>query len=141
MTTTEYKKPIPVPDEKTSGFWEAARQHQLSFQRCNHCGYFFHPPTIYCSNCNAFEPSFGWTPVSGKGKVKSWVVMYDPLVSGFEDDVPWVNVLVQLDEQEDLLFLSGLEDGPNAPIKLGAPVEVTFKDVSPEISIPYFKLA
>lgn len=135
-----YRKPIPVPDERTEGYWQAAREHRLAIQRCQYCGYYSHPPAIVCSNCNAFEPSFTFETVSGRGTIKAWVVMHDPMVEGFEEDVPWVNVLVELEEQKDLLILANLVDGRSANIKVGAPVEVVFQDVTPEVTLPQFRL-
>lgn len=136
----DYAKPIPVPDEATEGFWQAAKEHRLAFQRCQHCGYYFHPPAIVCSNCRAYEPSFAWATVSGRGKVKSWVTYRDALVGGFEADIPWVNVLVELEEQPGLIFLATLADGAGAPLRHGAPVEVTFRDITPDVTLPMFKL-
>jgi hypothetical protein len=67
--------------------------------------------------------------------------MRDVMVKGFEQDQPWVNVLVEMDEQRSLCFVATLEDGLSPDLKLGATVEVVFKDVTPNISLPYFKLA
>ena len=37
-------RPIPVPNEWTKPFWEAAQQGVLALQRCQACGHFQHPP-------------------------------------------------------------------------------------------------
>ncbi len=34
IDATDYKKPIPVPDEASRPFFEGARQHKLILQRC-----------------------------------------------------------------------------------------------------------
>ncbi len=66
--------------------------------------------------------------------------MHDAMVQGFEGS-PWVNVVVELDEQAGLLFYATLDgDLADSRLQLGAPVEVVFKDVTPEVSLPYFKL-
>ena len=136
---SEYTKPLPVPDELTLGFWEATKKHALAFQRCQHCGYYAHPPVIFCSHCNALEPSFVWEPVSGRGTVLSWVVMNDAFTKGFEDEIPWVLVRVVMEEQPDLIFLADLQAGSEAPLQIGTPVEVTFEDVNADITIPHLK--
>src|SRR5688500_11360106 len=120
MVTTEYKKPVPLPDERTAGFWEAAKEHRLAFQQCQHCNRYSHPPVLFCPHCKALEPSFAWNTVSGRGKIKTWVVMTDPIVRGFEDETdPWVVAIIEVEEQEGLTFIAGVVDGSKQPIKIG----------------------
>lgn len=138
----EYTKPLPIPDESTEEFWQNARAHRLVFQRCQSCQAFAHPPVGFCDHCHDLaNPSFAFEPVSGRGTIVNWTVMYDPMVTGFGKEEPWVNVLVRMDEQDDLMFMATLEDGRSAGLALNAPVEVTFKDVTPNVTIPYFRLA
>lgn len=136
----EYGKPIPIPDELTAPFWEAAKDHTLAIQRCVACGFYNHPPVVFCPRCNAREPDFRFEPVSGRGTIRSWVVVRDSLVKGFEDRVPWVNVLVELEEQPDLFFFASLLDGAEASLRLGAPVEVVYQDITPEVTLPQIRL-
>ena len=138
-----YNKPLPVPDEATVGFRAHALQDRLAFQRCQHCGKYAHPPVPFCRGCHDLDdPSFRFEPVSGRGTVTTWTIIGAvPMVAGFENEPPWVNVLVELDEQRDPdLFLATLVDGPSASLAIGVPVEVTFKHVTPHVSLPYFKL-
>jgi len=37
-------RPIPVPNEWTKPFWEAAKRRVLALQRCQACKHFQHPP-------------------------------------------------------------------------------------------------
>jgi uncharacterized OB-fold protein len=138
---TEYSKPIPIPDEETSPFWKAVRNHELMFQRCQHCGTFAHPPVAFCEHChNLSDPTFQFEPVDGLGRIVSWTVMWDAMVSGFEGDSPWVHALVEMDQQSGLTFTATLEDGPAPGLTIGAPVEVVFRDVTPTVTLPYFRL-
>jgi len=138
--TEKYGRPVPVPDEATAEFWAQAREHRLVFQRCQHCGTYAHPPVLFCQSChNLDEPSFKFEQSNGLGKVVNWTVTHDPMVLGFEP--PWVNVLVEMAEQPHLLFAAILEDGPSPQLKIGAPVEVVFRDVTADVSLPYFRLA
>ena len=136
-----YDKPLPVADDDSQGFWEGARNHRLAFQRCQHCGTFAHPPAAFCERChNLAEPSFAFEAVSGRGRIVNWTIMRQAMVAGFEGDVPWVHALIEIDEQPGLLYACALEDGPSDLLKIGAPVQVTFHDVTPEVTIPYFML-
>ncbi len=137
---SDYGRPIPVPDEDTAEFWEAASRHELVFQRCDHCGRFAHLPVAFCVGCDHLDhPSFHFEPVSGRGTIVSWTVIRDHMVAGFQDEGPIIHVLVEMAEQSDLLFpvsLVGETDG----LALGAPVEVVFREVADGVTLPYFQL-
>ncbi|HEY3673571.1 MAG TPA: OB-fold domain-containing protein [Acidimicrobiia bacterium] len=139
-------RPIPVPDERSQGYWDAAAEHVLAIARCSRCATFVMPPDIVCSHCHSTEPDFTFVPVSGRGVVRSWTVMHQSFVPGFDDLVPFVLVDVELEEQADLRtigrLLAGPEvlDGPDAPLAIGARVVVAFEDLAPGISVPAFEL-
>jgi hypothetical protein len=54
------KKPVPLPDELSRPFWDAAKERRLVIQRCSSCGHYNHPPRRFCDACLAqdlrFEP-------------------------------------------------------------------------------------
>ncbi|MFF3574561.1 Zn-ribbon domain-containing OB-fold protein [Nocardia jiangxiensis] len=138
----EYGKPIPCPDEDTAPFWEAARRHELAFQRCNHCGTYAHPPVAFCRHChNVSHPSFEFAQISPRGKILNWTVMYDAMVQGFADEVPWVHALVSFDVQPTLNLTATLVDGDTHRLRLGAPVDIIFRDVAEGVTLPFFKLS
>src|SRR5581483_5813733 len=56
-------RPVPVPDDSTEGFWEAARRGVLALQHCPVCGSYQHPPQPICLRCHATALEFA--PVSG----------------------------------------------------------------------------
>lgn len=139
-TAKEYNRPIPVPDESTAGFWEAVARHEMAFQRCQHCGRFAHLPVAFCKGChNLDQPSFAFEPVSGRGRVVNWTVIHDHMVAGFAGEAPLVHVLVAMEEQDDLLFPATLI-GNTEGLRLGAPVEVVFREVTDGVTLPYFQL-
>ena len=139
-------RPVPVPDERSQGYWDAAADHVLAVARCSVCGKFSIPPDVVCQHCHSTEPDFHFVPVSGRGVVRSWTVMHQSFVPGFDDLVPFVLVDVELDEQADLRtigrLLDGPEalDGPDAPLEIGTRVVVAFEDLAPGISVPAFTL-
>jgi uncharacterized OB-fold protein len=138
---TEYAKPLPVADSFSEPFWSAAKKHELRLQRCRHCGFFSHPPEPLCPSCLAADAAFDFAPVSGRGRISTWTIMRDAFIPAFRVDVPWVIVVVELEEQPGLRILARLLDGAAAPLALGAPVEVVFEDVTPGTTLPQFKLA
>jgi uncharacterized OB-fold protein len=132
------KKPIPVADDLTSQFWDAAKEHRLVVQRCGSCGYYNHPPRPYCDACTAQEMRF--EPVSGRGTVYSFTVMHQRDVAGFEEEAPFINIVVELAEQPRLLMVSNLALSERAKVKIGAAVEVYFEERGEGVAIPQFRI-
>jgi uncharacterized OB-fold protein len=131
-------RPLPVPDDRSRDFWAAAARHSLALARCARCSAFSHPPGSVCPHCGSIDPSFEYLPVDGSGSVRSWTVVRQSFLAGF--DTPFVLVDVELSAQADLRLIGRLVDGPDAPLHLGAPVRVTFEDVAPGIAVPAFVL-
>ncbi len=132
------KKPLPTPDELSQPFWEAAKQHKLVVQRCQECSYFNHPPRLACDACQSQQLQF--EPVSGQGTIYTFTVMHQPNIAGFEDQIPYVNILVELEEQPLLFMVSNLPDSEKDKVRIGGRVEVYFEDVNDEITLPQFRL-
>ena len=93
-----------------------------------------------CPRCQNRDPEkYVYERVSGRGTIVNWTVIRDHMVSGFEESGPVTHVLVRLEEQDDLMYpatLVGDLDG----LALDAPVHVLFRDVTDEITIPYWEL-
>jgi hypothetical protein len=64
--------------------------------------------------------------------------MRQSFLPGF--DVPFVLVDVELLAQADLRLIGRLVDGPDAPLRLGAPVRLVFEDLAPGVAVPAFEL-
>jgi uncharacterized protein len=133
-------RPVPVADPGSAPYWEAAADHVLAIARCSRCGRFAHPPELVCPHCRHTRPDFAFLPVSGRGTVRSWVTLRQSFLPGFESDVPFVLVDVELAEQDDLRLIGRLVDGPEAQLALGAPVHVVFEQVTSEVAVPAFAL-
>ena len=137
---TSSARPVPVPDEESAPFWEAAAAHVLAVARCSRCGSFSIPPDVVCQHCHRGDPAFVFEPVSGRGVVRSWTVVRQSFLPGFTDDVPFVLVDVELDEQADLRMIGRLLDGPDVALHAGDRVVVAFEDIAPGIAVPAFAL-
>jgi hypothetical protein len=64
--------------------------------------------------------------------------MRQSFLPGF--DAPFVLVDVELSVQSDLRLIGRLVDGPDTPLRLGAPVRLAFEDIAPGVAIPAFAL-
>lgn len=137
---TASSRPVPVPDEQSDPFWKATAEHVLSLARCARCGELSHPPDVVCPRCGATDPDFAFTPVDGSGTIRSWTVMRQSFLPGFDHDVPFVLVDVGLATQPDLRLIGRLVDGPDATLRIGAPVRLTFEDIDTGVAIPAWAL-
>ena len=130
-----YAKPLPVISEYNRPFWEYASKHELRLQRCLECHKPWFPFGPVCPNC--FSERFEWVPMSGRGKVASWVVFHKVYHPGFAKDVPYNVTLVELEEGPRLI--SSIVGIPNDKIRMGMPLSVVFEDVADGVSLPKFR--
>jgi len=133
-------RPIPVPDDQSAPFWAAAAEHVLTLARCSGCGAYSLPPDVVCPHCGMTDPAFVFTPVRGDGTVRSWTVVRQSFLPGFDRDVPFVLVDVELAAQPGLRLIGRLLDGPDASLQVDAAVRVAFEDVAPGVAVPAFLL-
>ena len=131
---------LPEADELSAPFWAAAAGHVLTLARCGACGRTTLPPDATCPHCHTTEPAFTFEPVAGGGTVRSWTVVRQSFVIGFEDDLPFVLVDVALDEHPDVRLIGRLLDGVESPLAVGAAVAIAFEDLAPGVAIPAFEL-
>jgi uncharacterized OB-fold protein len=133
----DYTKPLPVIEKWNAPYWQAAKRHEFLAQRCRGCGYLHLPPGPVCTNCLSDDQE--WVPLSGKGTISSYGVYHQEWHPGFKDDIPYNVALIELAEGPFIISqVIGCEDDALA---CGAAVEVTFDDVTPEITLPKFRLA
>ncbi len=131
-------RPVPAPDDVTRFFWEAAADHRLVLQRCRACHEMQYPPEICCVHCQAED--FDAVETTGRGVIYSYSVVDRPLHAGFIDALPYVVVLVELDDQPGLRILTNLVDVPaGTKLSCGLPVEVVFEERGP-VTLPQFRL-
>ena len=106
-------------DRDSAPYWAAAREGRLELQRCAECDTWRFPARAICNRCHSFDSS--WQPVSGRGRIVSWIVTHQPFSPAFADRTPYVLASVALDEQEDLVLLGNLVAGvPTAGARVRA---------------------
>jgi uncharacterized OB-fold protein len=138
MTTRQApqpQKPVPVPDAVTAPFWEGTKQGELRVQRCRACNTKFFYPRERCPNC--LSDKLEWTKVSGKGRIYSFIVVRQPGNPAFNDDVPYIYALIQLDEGPRMN--GNVKGTPVENVEIDMPVEVYFEKMSDDIYLPQWK--
>lgn len=128
----------PTAFEWDEGFWQAARQGRLVVQSCAACGKRRHLPRLMCPACGSLD--FSWSDCSGRGTIYSWTEVRRSFHPSFAD-VPFVLALVALDEFPDVHFVTRIEaaDVPAGGLRIDAPVELFFDELSAEITLPRFR--
>jgi uncharacterized OB-fold protein len=133
---TSPSRPTPLITDLTQPFWDATKAGRLAIQRCGACGYYNHPPRPACDRCQSAELAFA--EVSGRGTVWSFTVMHQKSVAGFEEVVPYLTALVELDEQPMLLLVTNLPGVEPADVRIGMRVRVSFEAMDDGSMLPQF---
>lgn len=136
MKTAANARLVPVPDDMSRPYWEACARHVLTLARCSACGEFCLPPDITCPNCHSIEPAFRFEPVTPRGTIRTWTVIRQSFLSGFE--VPFVLLDVQLAEQPHVRLVGRLLGDAERTPAIGDAVKVVFEDLAPGIAVPAF---
>ena len=131
----EYTKPLPVITENSRPFWDAAKRHELSLQKCNNCGKYWYPSGPVCPFC--WSRDYEWAKLSGRGKVSSWVIFHQRYFESFSEDIPYNVAQVELEEGPRIT--TNLVGVKNEDIRMDMPVHVVFDDVTPEVTLPKFR--
>ena len=130
----EHNKPLPLMSIADKPFWDAAKRHELMAYRCQNCGTFY-SLVVECVKCSATKME--WVKVSGKGKVFTYTVYHQLYNPAWKDDIPYNAAWVQLDEGP--IMMSNIVGIKNEEIYVGMPVEVTYDDITEDVSLPKFK--
>jgi uncharacterized protein len=124
-----------LEDEDAAPFWGGTARGELLVQACADCGQRRIPPRPMCSACQSIRHE--WVPVSGRGKVWSFVVPHPPLLPAYSALAPYNVITVALDDDPRLRLVGNLVARPDGPIgevdpatiRIGEAVRVVFQQV------------
>jgi uncharacterized OB-fold protein len=131
---------LPVPDQETQPFWDAARERRLLIKECRACGKPFFYPRTYCPRCWSAETE--WKESSGRGTVYTFTVVHQNDLPPFRDRLPYVVVIVALDE--GVRMTSNLEGCAPEDVRCGMPVAVAWREEQRDgdtVVLPVFRPA
>ncbi len=140
-----YKKFVPRPTPETQAYWDGLQQQSFMLQRCNVCQRAYFYPRPFCPQLDCHSRDVTRFQASGKGAIYSFVINTRPM-PGFEDEVPYIIAVIELDEgprlMTNLIDVPG-DDVPSkaAAIRVGASVEVVYEQVTEDITLPKFRLS
>jgi uncharacterized protein len=133
-----YKGALPVPTPETEPYWDGAREGRLMLPWCEDCtNPHFHPRAI-CPHCGGAR--LRWSEASGRGRLHTYVINHKP-AKGFEDRVPYVIAVVELEEGPRLLANIEIEDPTPERLPIDMPLLVSFRVLNEKIALPVFRPA
>jgi uncharacterized OB-fold protein len=127
----------PVAESFEEEHWNAIKKRELVFQRCAKCKTWLHPPRPMCYQCHSYD--LEWVKSSGKGKIYSWVTFTREANPFYK--VPYEVVLVEMDDEKGVRFISNMAEGNAEDLYIGMPVELVWVDVTKEQPLPMFRPA
>lgn len=128
-------RPRPQPDGVTRPYWDAAAAHRLQVMRCADCGRYRHPPSASCEECGSDRMQ--WEPLSGDGRVWSFIVDRRNLVPGFSG--PYAVALVTpVETGDDVRLVTNVVGCALDQIHIGMPVRVSWEDLGDGVTLPQF---
>lgn len=132
-------------DEHAAAFWRWCAAGELRVQRCSGCGRRRFPPRPLCPSCHSFDHE--WEPLSGRGRVWSFVVAHPPLLPAYGEQAPYAVVVVELDEDPALRMVGNLCTAPGDRLDaidphrvgIGDAVAVVFDPLDDEVAVPRWR--
>jgi uncharacterized OB-fold protein len=123
------------PDRDSLPFWERVDAGELRIQRCR-CGTLRWPARAICNRCRSFDAD--WVALAGTGTVISWTRTHQVFAAAFKDEVPYVTLLVRLDEQDDLQMIGAFTEPGIDPTE-GMRVKAVIRPVTADRSLVFWQ--
>jgi len=128
--------PLPdVSDPVMRPFWEGCRAHTLVLQREVGTGVVHWPPKPAYWKHGRLE----YFQASGRGTVYTYVVAYEPFLPAFQDQMPHILVVVQLDE--GVRIVGHMVHCRPAEMRFGMPVKVVYRKLTEQVTLPVWEPA
>jgi uncharacterized protein len=134
----EYAKFLPegIPPAQMP-FWDSLKARAVQVQRCDNCGKYLYIPKDICNNCHSEQLT--WTPISGHGEIYTYTVVRRAPTPAYAADAPYTLVHVTMDE--GFRMIAKLNGVAPEDVRIGAPVRITYEEVTPEWTLMEFEPA
>jgi uncharacterized protein len=115
--------PEPCANADSQVYWEGARDHRLMIRKCNDCGELHFMPRYLCPHC--WSNRLDWVEAKGSGTVHSYTVVRRASAPAFNQRVPYVVALIELDEGPRMM--ANILGKDALDVSIGDRVQVTFE--------------
>ena len=125
---------LPQPDLETQPFWDAAKEGRFLLKKCADCGEYHFYPRPFCPKC--WSENVEWAEASGRATLYTYSVIPTNDLPPFNERVPYVAAVVTLEEGPRVM--TNIVDCEFDALQVDMPVEVTFRAISDDFTIPVF---
>ncbi|HAM01026.1 MAG TPA: hypothetical protein DCQ30_02175 [Acidimicrobiaceae bacterium] len=128
---------LPIPDDYTRTWWDAAAERRLLIVRCAACGRAHYYPRPFCPRCGADEVA--WEEASGQATLYTWSVVHQNDLPPFRDKVPYVAAVVDLAEGPRMM--TNVVGAEPESLRVAMALRVDFEELDDDFHIPVFRPA
>jgi uncharacterized OB-fold protein len=130
-------RPQPrFPEPDTQPFYDATKEHRLTYQVCNSCKNVVFFPRAHCPACGSRD--LGWKDSKGLGTVYTYSVVRLNRHPAFAPLGPYAVAYVDLDEGFRILTNIVGVTNPLTDVKIGQRVKLQWEDQESGIAFPMF---
>lgn len=126
--------PVPEVDDVNRLYFEGTADGELRIRRCESCGARFRFAYAWCPEC--WSQDLAFNVASGRGKVETFSIIHQAPYEAFEDRLPYVIALIELDE--GVRMMSNIVNCPPDEVHIGMSVSVVFEQRGP-VALPMFE--
>ena len=134
MATT---RPPRYMDPFAREFWDYAQDKEFRMQRCGECAKLRWPASAVCDRC--LSPEYAWVPMSGRGKVLSWIVFHRQ----YFPEYPALHTAISVELDEGPIFVCCMPpEFEGTPLADALPMELAWLDGEDKwgvYNLPVFK--
>lgn len=128
---------LPTIEAESAEFWAGMREGRLLLRRCGDCGALHYYPRPFCPEC--WSENVSWQPACGKATLYTHSTVFVNDLPPFNEQVPYVAAVVDLEEGPRMM--TQIIDCAVEDLEIGMPLEMTFREVTDEVSIAVFRPA
>jgi uncharacterized OB-fold protein len=125
---------LPVQDELSKAWFEAAKEGKLLLQRDPVTKKVQMYPRAHVLGALGRTPE--WVEASGKGKLHSYTTVHRSVHREFASMTPFVIALIDL--EEGARVTSWVVDTPIDQLRCDMPVKAVFREIHPDVVMPCF---
>jgi uncharacterized protein len=125
---------LPVPDDETQPFWDAAREGKLLIKRCADCGRAHFYPRPFCPFC--WSEAVSWEAASGQAALYTWSVVHHNDLPPFSERIPYVAAVVDLAEGPRMM--TNVVDCDPDRLEVGMRLHVAYRELADDVTVPVF---
>ncbi|GAE94459.1 hypothetical protein JCM21714_3617 [Gracilibacillus boraciitolerans JCM 21714] len=125
--------PEPTITPTSQPFWDKINQQQFYLPQCQDCKKWIFYPREHCPHC--FGSELTWKQASGEGRLKTWSIVHRAGHPAWQEKVPYVVGIVELEEGPSLLTHLLID---NQQLRYQLPVTISYQQLD-ERYLPFFK--